>query len=104
MWQRWMSLKLPDRWFLAMLTITGCQESMAKKTRGKTKLSPTNFIVSVGKLLQDISKLGYQPTLVGGMALVTLGSRRVTKDFDFLIGEEARDQKKLVQTFYKHGF
>jgi len=41
---------------------------------------------------------------VGGMALVTLGSKRVTKDFDFLIGEEAREQDAFIQVFYKHGF
>lgn len=38
------------------------------------------------------------------MALVTLGSPRVTRDFDFLVVEEARGQEALVQVFYRHGF
>jgi hypothetical protein len=38
------------------------------------------------------------------MALVVLGSPRVTKDFDFLVIEVAREQKALIQTFYRHGF
>ena len=65
---------------------------------------PVDFIRSVGELLNDLTQLGHLPTLVGGMALVTLGSKRVTKDFDFLIGEEAREQDAVIQVFYKHGF
>ncbi len=38
------------------------------------------------------------------MALVALGSPRVTKDFDFLVVEEAREQEALTQVFYRHGF
>jgi len=40
--------------------------------------------------------------LVGGMALVVLGSRRVTRDFDFLIAAPAR-AKDLVKVMYRHG-
>ena len=65
---------------------------------------PVDFIRSVGELLKDLARLGHLPTLVGGMALVTLGSKRVTKDFDFLIDEEARGQDDFIQVFYKHGF
>jgi len=28
----------------------------------------------------------------------------VTRDFDFLIGEQARNNKELLRTFYEHGF
>jgi len=38
------------------------------------------------------------------MALVTLGSNRVTKDFDFLIEQEARKKKTLMEVFYKHAW
>ncbi len=38
------------------------------------------------------------------MALVVLGSPRVTRNFDFLVIQEAREQKPLSQTFYRHGF
>jgi hypothetical protein len=54
--------------------------------------------------LDGLTRLGYEPTLVGGMALVILGSPRVTRDFDFLVIEEARDQRALVQAFYRLGF
>lgn len=59
---------------------------------------------SIGELMGDVMKLGYPPTLVGGMALALLESNRVTKDFDFLIEDEARKKKELMKTFYKHGF
>jgi hypothetical protein len=62
------------------------------------------LLVAVGEVLKDLARLGCEPTLVGGMALVTLGSPRVTKDFDFLVVEEAREQKALVQVLYEHGF
>ncbi len=66
--------------------------------------SPADFIGEVGKLLEDLSRLGYPVTLVGGMAMVTLGSTRVTKDFDFLISELSREEKSLIGVFYNHGF
>lgn len=77
---------------------------MADRTKHKARQQPIDFIRSVGELLNDLEQLGHLPTLVGGMALVTLGSRRVTKDFDFLIGEEAREQVPFIQVLYKHGF
>jgi hypothetical protein len=80
------------------------QASVKKRAKSKTKSQPTDFIRSVGALLRDIMKLGYGPTLVGGMALVTLGSTRVTRDFDFLIEEGARERKELTDLFYRHGF
>jgi hypothetical protein len=54
--------------------------------------------------VDDLTRLGFEPTLVGGMALVVLGSPRVTKDFDFLVVEAARERKALIQTLYRHGF
>jgi len=45
---------------------------------------------------------GLEPVLVGGMALVVLGSRRVTRDFDFLISAPARPNN-LVEVMYRHG-
>lgn len=77
---------------------------MAPKRETRTGRRQTDFITAVGDLLNDLTPLGYEPTLVGGMALVTLGSARVTKDFDFLVVEEARDEKSLIQVFYRHGF
>ena len=46
---------------------------------------PTDHLQAVGDIVQDLRALGLEPVLVGGMALVVLGSRRVTRDFDFVI-------------------
>jgi hypothetical protein len=77
---------------------------MTAKSRTRTGRPQTDFIAAVGELLNDLTQLGYEPTLVGGMALVTFGSPRVTKDFDFLVVEEAREQEALVRVFHRHGF
>lgn len=63
-----------------------------------------NPIPTVSRLLHELDTLGYEATLIGGTALIILGSDRVTKDADFLMTKFARDQKKLIQVFYKHGF
>jgi hypothetical protein len=76
---------------------------MAKRKTGAGRRQ-ADFIGAVGELLNDLAPLRYEPTLVGGMALVVLGSPRVTKGFDFLMVEEAREQKALIQIFYRHGF
>jgi hypothetical protein len=39
----------------------------------------------VGVVVGVLTDLGFEPVLVGGMALVILGSRRVTRDFDFVL-------------------
>jgi hypothetical protein len=77
---------------------------MAPKSKARAGRPDADLLGAVGKLLDDLTRLGYEPTLVGGMALVVLGSPRVTKDFDFLVIEEARGQTALIQTFYRHGF
>jgi len=76
---------------------------MAKR-QPKVRGRHADFIASVGELLNDLAPLHCDATLVGGMALVTLGSPRVTKDFDFLVVEEAREQKAVIEVFYRHGF
>jgi hypothetical protein len=63
-----------------------------------------NYIDTVGQIIAEIEKLGLSPVLVGGMALVILGSPRVTKDFDFLISKESLDYAELLKIFYKKGF
>jgi hypothetical protein len=77
---------------------------MARKPRARTARRDADLLAAVGELLGDLTRLGFEPTLVGGMALVVLGSPRVTKDFDFLVIEEAREQEALIQTIYRHGF
>ena len=47
--------------------------------------------------------MGLDPVLVGGMALVALGSRRVTRDFDFVIAAPADRLEDVVSLFYDRG-
>jgi hypothetical protein len=77
---------------------------MPPTRRSRSGRRQADYLAAVGELLNDLTALGFEPTLVGGMALVTLGSPRVTKDFDFLVVEEAREQEALVEAFYRHGF
>lgn len=58
-------------------------------------------IVSLSKALEE---KGIYPVLVGGMALVILGSQRVTKDIDFLVSLKDLPVDDMVEVFYKHGF
>ena len=63
-----------------------------------------NYIEEVGCIVEDLEGLGMTPVLIGGMALVILGSRRVTRDFDFLVSARPLEQEKLAKVFYKRGF
>jgi hypothetical protein len=56
-----------------------------------------------GRIVAALTKLGLEPVLVGGMALVTLGSRRVTRDFDFVIATPGDRLGALVNTCYDQG-
>ena len=58
----------------------------------------------VGEIVEALEAEGLTPVLVGGMAMVVLGSRRVTRDFDFLVSGEGLDPKKIMAIFYKRGF
>jgi hypothetical protein len=77
---------------------------MPKKKRTEGRTESLSFIPAVGRLTADLASKGFVPTLVGGMALVVLGSKRVTQDFDFLLSERAREEKECVEVLYKHGF
>ena len=65
-----------------------------------------DFLEEVAEIVRELRDLGLAPVLVGGMALVVLGSRRVTRDFDFVIPHPG-DGDRLVATldlFYNRGF
>lgn len=63
-----------------------------------------DYIEEVGEVVESLEQLGLTPILVGGMALVILGSRRVTRDFDFLVSTQKLDPEALLDVFYKKGF
>jgi hypothetical protein len=84
--------------------VDGFPESMAARPKTKTGRRKHDLLAAIGELQEDLARLGYEPTLVGGMALVTLGSPRVTRDFDFLVVEEAREQEAFAELLYRHGF
>ena len=58
----------------------------------------------VGGIVKALTDLGLEPILVGGMALVLIGSRRVTVDFDFVIANPGDRLRSLVGMFYDRGF
>ena len=64
---------------------------------------PSDHLESVGKLATALTRLQLQPILVGGMALVVLGSRRVTRDFDFVVADPGEHLDELVSLLYDAG-
>lgn len=65
---------------------------------------PSDYLATAGDVAADLRKAGLDPVLVGGMALVVLGSRRVTRDFDFVIRRPDERLKDVVDVFYGRGF
>lgn len=57
---------------------------------------------AVESLAAALESGGFEPVLVGGMALVILGSPRVTRDFDFLITSQGPPLEELVRVMYRH--
>ena len=57
-----------------------------------------------GRVAAGLTAIGLEPVLVGGMALVLLGSRRITRDFDFVIPHPGDRLNALVDLFYARGF
>lgn len=64
---------------------------------------PVDHLRAVGEIVQDLRALGLGPVLVGGMALVVLGSRRVTRDFDFVIAHPGDRLARTIGLFYDRG-
>jgi hypothetical protein len=62
-----------------------------------------DLLDDAGRIVQALEGLGFTPILVGGMALVTLGSRRVTRDFDFVITHPGDRLDEIVDRFYDAG-
>lgn len=63
-----------------------------------------SYLEEVGGLVESLDKMGFFPVLVGGMAMALMGSRRVTRDFDFVISKPKEALEDLVHLFYQEGF
>lgn len=66
--------------------------------------SATDYLDTVMVVAESLEKRGHVPILVGGMALVILGSQRITNDFDFVISLPEPVVSDVVNVFYEHGF
>jgi hypothetical protein len=64
---------------------------------------PIDHLQTVGEIVEELRALDLGPVLVGGMALVVLGSRRVTRDFDFVIANPGARLVRTVGLFYDRG-
>ncbi len=67
-------------------------------------MSEHGHLDEVGVVVAALTDFGAEPTLVGGMALVILGSQRVTRDFDFVIAHPKERVGQLVDLLYGLGF
>jgi hypothetical protein len=61
-----------------------------------------DYLRTVGGLAGALDARGFEPVLVGGMALVLLGSQRVTRDFDLLVSTQGPSTEDLVRVMYRH--
>lgn len=64
----------------------------------------SSYLENVAKIAHSLERLGFQPVLIGGMALTILGSMRMTYDFDFVIAKCREELKSLLDVFYDNGF
>ena len=64
---------------------------------------PSGYLEIAAAVASDLRALGLDPVLVGGMALVVLGSRRVTRDFDFLVRTPADRLSDTIDALYERG-
>jgi hypothetical protein len=70
------------------------------RRRSEPPLGHLGVVSEIAGLLTD---LGLMPVLVGGMALVILGSRRVTRDFDFVVELPGERLADALDVFYDRG-
>lgn len=66
-------------------------------------MDPLEYIDEAGAIAKALNDLGLTPVLVGGAALVILGSRRVTRDFDFVVGSPDDRLGDAIAVFYDRG-
>lgn len=68
------------------------------------KTDPAAYLDAIGELAEALRAIGMAPVLVGGMALTILGSRRVTRDVDFVVRRPGASLDDLLQRLYDRGF
>lgn len=64
---------------------------------------PIDPLGTVGEIVEALRALRLDPVLVGGMALVVLGSRRVTRDFDLVIARPGERLASAIALLYDRG-
>lgn len=64
---------------------------------------PSSQLQAVGELIEDLRAIGLTPVLIGGMALVVRGSRRVTNDFDLVIAHPGERLDRTLESLYARG-
>jgi hypothetical protein len=62
-----------------------------------------DHLQAVGGIVGGLRDLGLNPVLVGGIALVVLGSRRVTREFDFVVAHPGDRLARTLAVFYDRG-
>jgi hypothetical protein len=67
-------------------------------------LDPAAHLDDVHDVIAALAASGFEPILIGGMALVVLGSQRVTRDFDFVVAAPESRLQSLVDAFYDRGW
>lgn len=67
------------------------------------KADPASGLELIGAVADGLSKLGLTPVLVGGLALTVRGSRRVTRDCDFVVSHPGDRLDDLLQLLYARG-
>src|SRR5262245_30679248 len=67
-------------------------------------MDPGAHLEDVHDVIAALSDCGFTPILVGGMALVALGSQRVTRDFDFVVASPGSRLQILIDAFYDRGW
>lgn len=98
------STRRPQPLFAGRRLSNAYHDSMARsRTSDGGRREATPLLSRVGALVDHLRDLGFAPILVGGMALVALGSRRVTRDFDFVLATPGDRLSPLVDALYAAG-
>lgn len=58
----------------------------------------------IGEIYDELIAQGWQPVMIGGLALIILGSERVTRDVDFVIKKPHHRISDFVNAFYRNNF